>query len=76
MKMFDFTCPQCGKYFYGDLTLIELKVPIHCPGCDRYYRYNEYIGILESKKDTTLARLNKPLTEDNMFEIIYMPEKR
>ncbi|NMB40875.1 MAG: hypothetical protein GX996_02950 [Firmicutes bacterium] len=75
MKMFDFTCPKCGKFFYGDLTLIELKVPIHCPGCDRYFNYDEYIKILAGKKDVTLARLNKPLTEENMFEIIYIPEK-
>lgn len=75
MKMFNFTCPGCGKFFYGDITLLELKVPIHCPGCDRYYEHAEYVKIFGGKKDTTLARLNKPLTEENMFEIIYMPKK-
>lgn len=75
MKMFDFTCPQCGKFFYGDVTMIDLKVPIHCPGCDRYYFHDEYVKIFEGKRDTTLARLNRPLTEENMFEIIYIPQK-
>lgn len=75
MKMFNFTCPQCGKFFYGDVTLIDLKVPIHCPGCDKYYYYHEYAKIFDSKKDITLARLSRPITEENMFEIIYIPGK-
>lgn len=75
MKMFNFTCPQCGKFFYGDITLINLRVPIHCPGCDKYYEYDEYITELQGKQDTTLARLNKPLTSENMFDIIYIPRK-
>jgi len=73
MKMFYFTCPKCGKYFYGDITLVKLKLPIHCPGCDKYYSYEEYTGYLSAKQDTTLARLNKPITEENMFDIIYLP---
>ncbi|MHB8916831.1 MAG: hypothetical protein ACYC4H_02315 [Desulfocucumaceae bacterium] len=75
MKMFNFTCPECGKFFYGDVTLIHLKVPIHCPGCDKYYSYGEYSKAFENKRDTTLARLSKPITEENMFDIIYIPEK-
>ncbi len=75
MKMFNFTCPECNRFFYGDVTLVNLKVPIHCPGCDKYYRFEEYSRIFESRRDTTLARLNKPITGENMFEIIYLPEK-
>ncbi|HBC94776.1 MAG TPA: hypothetical protein DCZ10_18230, partial [Pelotomaculum sp.] len=76
MKMFNFNCPRCGKFFYGDNTLIELKAPIHCPGCDKYYQYEEYVKVFEGTKDTTLARLNKPLTEENMLDIIYIPKKQ
>lgn len=75
MKLFNFTCPQCGTFFYADVVLIDLKIPIHCPGCDKYYYHNEYEKIFQNIKDNTLSRLDKPITQENMFEIIYIPKK-
>jgi len=74
--MFNFNCPRCGKYFYGEIPLINHKAPIHCPGCDTYFEYDEYIKYLHNEvSGTTLARMNKPITKENMFEIIYIPKK-
>lgn len=73
MKMFNLTCPHCGKAFYGDVTMVELKTPLHCPGCGAYMDYAEYRAILGSSNGTALARLKRPLTEENMDEVIYRP---
>jgi hypothetical protein len=75
MKMFNLNCPRCGKFFYGDRALIQLKTPVHCPKCDGYLPFEEYSPALEGKSGTALARLNKPLTKENMYEVLYVPGK-
>ena len=74
MKMFNLTCPHCGRAFYGDITMVNLKVPVHCPGCGVYMEYTEYCNLLGGNNGMALARLKRPLTEENMYEIIYKPE--
>ena len=75
MKMFNLTCPHCGRAFYGDITMVNLKVPVHCPGCGVYMEYTEYCSLLGGNNGMALARLKRPLTEENMYEIIYKPEE-
>lgn len=74
MKMFNLTCPYCGKSFYGDITMVNLKVPVHCPGCGVYMEYGVYKNALGGTNGMALARLKRPLTEESMYEIIYKPE--
>jgi len=75
MKMFNLNCPRCGKFFYGDNAIIQLRTPVHCPKCDAYMPYEEYSKALEGKAGTTLARLSKPVTKENMYEVLYIPGK-
>ncbi len=73
MKMFNLNCPRCGKFFYGDIALVNLKTPVHCPGCDTYINYEEYSTLLNGESGTALAKLGKSLTADNMYEVLYIP---
>ena len=75
MKMFNLICPRCGKSFYGDITMVNLRVPDHCPGCGNYIEYAEYQNALGGDNGMALARLRRPLTEENMYELVYKPEK-
>ena len=75
MKMFNLNCPRCGKYFYGDIALVQLKTPVHCPQCQEYIPYEEYEPLLNAGTGGTLARLSRPLTQDNMYDILYIPQQ-
>ncbi len=76
MKMFNLNCPRCGKHFYGDITMVNLKTPVHCPKCQAILTWEEYSPALSRADGTVLARLRKPLTKDNMDQVLYIPEKR
>ncbi len=73
MKMFNLNCPRCKKYFYGDISMIKLKVPVHCPQCDGIIPFQEYSPCLNSSDGAALARLREPLTEENMDRVLYIP---
>jgi hypothetical protein len=74
VKMFHINCPHCGKFFYGEMLLIEGGLPLHCPGCDRYLSPQEYAGLLGGGSDAVLTRIKKPLNESTIPEIIYRPK--
>lgn len=76
MKMFHLNCPRCGKFFYGELLLVDNRLPLHCPGCDAYLPPEEYGPLLGAGRETALARINKPLNETTIPEIIYRPDQK
>ena len=76
MKMFNLNCPRCGKYFYGDMTMVNLKTPARCPGCQALLPYEEYGPALSGSDGWALARLRRPLTKANMYEVLYIPEEK
>jgi hypothetical protein len=75
MKLVFVKCPDCGKQWYCETLLVDNRLPLHCPGCDRYIGHDVYAAQLVSSVSSALTRIRKPLTEENIPEIIYMPKK-
>ena len=75
MKTFNINCPHCGTFFYAEILLKDNELPLHCPGCDIFIEYEEYIRLLPSGTATAVARINRPLTKETIPEIIYRPAK-
>jgi hypothetical protein len=76
MKLIFITCPTCKKVFYCETILMDNKLPLHCPGCDRYMGYAEYQEQLGSSVSSALMRIRKPLNEKTIPEILYIPKKK
>lgn len=76
MKLVFITCQQCKKMFYCETLLTDNRLPLHCPGCDRFLSYTDYKEQLRSSVSSALTRIRKPLNEKTMPEIIYGLEKK
>ena len=76
MKVMFISCPHCGKRFYSEMLLVENRLPMHCGSCDAYIEYEVYTRQLAPAGSSALARIKKPLNEQTIPEILYIPDRK
>lgn len=69
MDIFTVVCPSCGKDFYADMLLYSLKVRLHCPYCQQYFRKEDSPNLTAGGAGASaVARVPGGLTQDMLYE--------
>ncbi len=68
MDIFDVTCPECKRAYYGDMLLYSLNVQLHCPYCGKdFYKEESPRVVTGGSSVSAVARVAGGITEQMIF---------